>query len=354
MLDIRQGDILSADVEALVNSVNCVGVMGRGIALQFRQTYPENFKAYAAACKRGEVQPGRMFVFETGLLTNPRYIINFPTKRHWRGRSRIADIEAGLDALVEEVERRGIRSIALPPLGSGLGGLEWSDVRVRIEHALARIPEIRVIVFEPSDARDALRAATLSAPPRMTPGRAVLVGLLDRYLAGLLDPFVTLLETQKLMYFMQESGEHLRLQYVKAIYGPYAENLRHVLTAVEGHYISGYADGGDAPTKQIQLVPGAVDDTRTILATHLEVRNRFDKVVDLVQGFETPFGLELLASVHWVATREGARTSAESADLMYRWNQRKQRFTPDQISLAWGVLQEKGWLPYSTASADVH
>jgi O-acetyl-ADP-ribose deacetylase (regulator of RNase III) len=122
MIKFCRGDILNADAEALVNTVNCVGVMGRGIALQFKNMFPENFAAYARACDLGDVQPGRMFVYETGELTNPRYIINFPTKRHWRGKSRIEDIESGLQALREEIARRGIRSVAVPPLGSGLGG----------------------------------------------------------------------------------------------------------------------------------------------------------------------------------------------------------------------------------------
>ena len=139
MIRFTTGDILAEDAEALVNTVNCVGVMGRGIALQFKKAFPENFRVYAAACRRGEVQPGRMFVFETGALTNPRYIINFPTKRHWRGNSRIEDIDAGLKDLATVIRQRDIRSIAVPPLGAGLGGLEWSEVRPRIERDVARL-----------------------------------------------------------------------------------------------------------------------------------------------------------------------------------------------------------------------
>ena len=137
MIEFKTGDILRADAEALVNTVNCVGIMGRGIALQFKNDFPDNFKAYEAACEREEVQPGKMFVFETRTLTNPKFIINFPTKRHWRGKSRMEDIDSGLKALVEEIRTRGIRSIAVPPLGSGLGGLNWADVRPRIVEACA-------------------------------------------------------------------------------------------------------------------------------------------------------------------------------------------------------------------------
>lgn len=148
-MEFTTGVLLKADVEAIVNTVNCVGVMGRGLAAQFKRMYPANFKAYAAACRRKEVVPGEMFMFETGTLTHPRFIVNFPTKRHWRSRSRIEDVETGLAALVAEVEERGIQSIAIPPLGCGLGGLDWADVRPLIERAFEDLSDVRTLVFEP-------------------------------------------------------------------------------------------------------------------------------------------------------------------------------------------------------------
>ncbi len=342
MIEFQTGDILQADAEALVNTVNCVGIMGRGIALQFKQAFPNNFKAYQAACKRGEVQPGRMFVFETGTLTSPKYIINFPTKRDWRSRSRMADIDSGLSALVEEIRTRGIRSIAIPPLGAGLGGLAWPDVRKRIEASLEVLSNIVVTVYEPNGAPAEITRLT-SAPP-MTAGRAALVGLMHRYLGGLLDPFVTLLEVHKLMYFMQETGQELKLKYAKGPYGPYAETLRHVLRDVEGHLISGYADGGDAPGKQLRLVPGAVEEAQEYLASDTGTRARFDRVADLVGGFETPFGLELLATVHWVVAREAAHGARDVASKVYAWGDHKKRFTERQIELAFAALSRKGWI----------
>ena len=148
MIEHKTGDLFGEDADALVNSVNCVGVMGRGIALQFKKRFPENFKAYARACKRNEVTPGRMFVHETGQLS-PRYIINFPTKRHWKAKSRMEDIETGLSALVQEIRNRNIRSIVIPSLGSGLGELRWEDVRPRIEAALSGLDDVEVTLFEP-------------------------------------------------------------------------------------------------------------------------------------------------------------------------------------------------------------
>ncbi len=344
MIEYQTGDILGADTEALVNTVNCVGIMGRGIALQFKNAYPENFKAYEAACVRKEVQPGRMFVFETGYLTNPKYIINFPTKRHWRGKSRIEDIEAGLKALAEEIRARRIRSIALPPLGSGLGGLDWSEVRPRIEMSLRDLDDLRVIVFEPHATPEGRVVTRQREVPSMTAGRAALVVLMHRYLGGMMDPFVTLLEVHKLMYFLQVAGQPLRLEFTKGPYGPYAERLRHVLRDVEGHLVSGYADGGDAPYKQLELVPGAVNDAEAFLIDHTATRQRFDRVAELVAGFETPFGLELLSSVHWVATHEGATSTNEAVDRIYAWNDRKKQYSPRQIGLALHVLAEKRWL----------
>jgi hypothetical protein len=178
----------------------------------------------------------------------------------------------------------------------------------------------------------------------MTPGWAALVGLMYRYLGGLMDPFVTLLEVHKLMYFLQEAGEPLRLRYVQGPYGPYAENLSHVLTRIEGHLVSGYADGGDDPEKQLELVPGAVEEAKRYLRDHPDTRARFDRVADLIDGFETPFGLELLSTVHWVIRHLGAWTPEAVVAATHAWNERKRRFSPRQIRLALDVLQSNGWL----------
>ncbi|HLB42552.1 MAG TPA: macro domain-containing protein [Gammaproteobacteria bacterium] len=345
MIEYKHGDILREDAEALINTVNCMGIMGRGIALQFKNAFPENFKAYAKACKQNEVQPGKMFVFETGQLTNPRYIINFPTKRHWRGKSRIEDIETGLQALVDTIRKYNIRSIAIPPLGSGLGGLDWLVVKSRIEAMLQSLSDVRIIIYEPNGTPE--RVNYTRDVPAMTPGRAALVELVNRYLNGLLEPFVTLLEVHKLMYFMQEAGEPLKLKYRKALYGPYAENLRHVLNAIEGHFVCGYADGGDKPDKQLQLVPGAIDDAARFLEQHPDTRERFNRVAELVEGFESPFGLELLSTVHWVMTQDNVQSIEDVTRFTYGWNDRKRQFTERQINLAVEVLSNKGWVKQS-------
>ncbi len=347
MIELTQGDILKADAEALVNTVNCVGIMGRGIALQFRKAFPENFKAYEAACKTRQVQPGKMFIYDLNRLYNPRFIINFPTKRHWKGKSRIEDIKSGLADLIGVVQQQQIRSVAIPPLGCGLGGLNWEEVRPLVVEAFQSVPEVAVLLFEPAGAPQASAMVRENKVPNMTVGRAALLGLMRRYLAAVMDPTVTLLEVHKLMYFMQEAGEPLRLNYQKAPYGPYAENLRHVLSHIEGHFISGYGDAEDQPDKPLELKPYASEQAETFLTEHEVTQKRFARVADLIKGFETTFGMELLSTVHWVATREEATTAEEAVTKIHAWNTHKCIFESHHILLAWERLHEAGWLARS-------
>ncbi len=345
MLQLVKGDILKADAEALVNTVNCVGVMGRGVALQFRKAFPENFKAYKNACDKKQLHPGTMFVYDLNRFQNPRYVVNFPTKRHWKGKSKIEDIAAGLEALVHEVSTRNVRSIAIPPLGCGLGGLDWTQVKQIIAKAFSHVPDVLVLLYEPAGAPEAEMMVKEEKSPKMTVGRAALLGLMNRYLKAVMDPSISLLEIHKLMYFMQESGENLRLTYTKALYGPYAQNLRHVLNVIEGHFIIGFADAADRPDTQIQLIAEAAGKAEVFLEKHCSTRERFDRVADLIKGFETPFGMELLSTVHWVATREKAKTVEQAIEKTYAWNLRKRMFKEEHISVAWKILEQKKWLP---------
>lgn len=341
MIEYKNGDILREDVEAIVNTVNCVGIMGRGLALQFKNKFPQNFKDYQLACTNKEVQLGKMFVHQTGQLINPKYIINFPTKGHWKQNSKIEDISNGLDDLITIIEKYSIKSIAIPPLGSGLGGLDWNQVKKLIEEKLKNI-NCTIILFEPLEQK--IEKSITKEIPKMTAGRAALIGLMDRYLKGLMDPFISLIEVHKLMYFMQESGEELRLKYKKAQFGPYADNLRHVLNTIEGHFIIGYEDGGDAPTKQLKLIPKAVEEAKSFLLNKKNTQENFIKVANLVDGFETPFGLELLSTVHWIAKYESSKNTDEIVGKIHSWNERKKQFSEKQIKIALDVLIKNNWI----------
>jgi O-acetyl-ADP-ribose deacetylase (regulator of RNase III) len=259
----------------------------------------------------------------------------------------MSDIEAGLKTLVAEVRKRGVRSIAIPPLGSGLGGLEWPDVRARIEKAFEGLQDVKILLYEPKGSPVIEKMVREKETPNMTEGRAALLGLIRRYLAAVMDPYVTLLEIHKLMYFMQEAGEPLNLKYKKAIYGPYAENLRHVLSKIEGHFISGYGDGEDRPDKQIEIRPGASTQAERYLKDYPNALNRFERVVDIIEGFETPFGMELLATVHWLAAHENVKTIDDAITKTYAWNERKRMFQEKHIHIAWTIFERKGWLTTS-------
>lgn len=148
MIVIATGDLLQSDCQALVNPVNAVGIMGKGLALEFKNSYQENFRQYAEACRTGKVRLGKV------LVTGPwpprdHFIVNFPTKGHWRSPSRIAWIRDGLVDLVEVIRRLEIRSVAIPAIGCGLGGLEWDDVRGLIEIAASRLPNVFFEVYPP-------------------------------------------------------------------------------------------------------------------------------------------------------------------------------------------------------------
>jgi O-acetyl-ADP-ribose deacetylase (regulator of RNase III) len=345
MIEPSQGNLLQAPAEALVNTVNTVGVMGKGIALQFRQAFPEMFRAYEKACKDGEVQLGRVDAFDLGgLVGGPRWIINFPTKGNWRSRSRIEDVESGLADLVRQVRALRIQSIAVPPLGCGNGGLDWNDVRPLIENAFAALPEVRVMLYAPTGAPEAATMPNRTKPARMTLGQAALVGLMDRYLKGLLDPFVSLLEIHKLMYFLKAAGEDLpRLSFQKGLYGPYSKDLRHGLIRMENHLTRGFGEGSDDPTTPIELLPGAVETAEAFLAKLPETRERMAKVAALIEGYEDPYGMELLSSVHWVMQHDrSAQASADGAVAAVRnWNDRKRDLLkPEHLRLAWSRLKD--------------
>jgi O-acetyl-ADP-ribose deacetylase (regulator of RNase III) len=286
MVKVVTGNILEADAEALVNTVNTVGVMGKGIALQFKKAFPEMAADYERACREGQLEPGRMHVFDRGVMFNPRYVINFPTKRHWKGKSRLEDIRAGLDALVGELKSRRIRSVAIPPLGCGHGGLQWSEVLPLINAALERLPDVEVHVYAPAGAPEPTAIVNRTPRPEMTPRRADVLLVLSEYCV--LGYELTLLEIHKLLYLLQEAGEPLQLRFSQGTYGPYADNLRHVLNQFEGHFLDGFGDGQNSPRTPIRLRDDAIAEAKEIssAASAPEQRERVRRVFRLVEGFE--------------------------------------------------------------------
>lgn len=343
-IQIKSGDLLKEESDAIVNTVNCVGVMGKGIALQFKQRWPLNFKAYAAACERDEVKPGKMFIYDLGVWAKPRFIINFPTKVHWRGDSEIEYVETGLRDLVLQVKRLEIKSIALPPLGCGNGGLNWNVVKQLVFAAFKDHPDIEVDLFEPKGAPPPREMANLTAKPAMTPARAAVIRVISIYRE--MEYGLSKIEIQKLAYFLEKAGQPLNLEFVKHNYGPYSDKLRHVLKALDGHYIIGVGDF--AGESDISLMPGALAEADEFIRTKggSELGDQVERVRKLIDGFETPYGMELLATVHWVVTQEpGVSTESDTVVAVHNWNARKRAvLRDDHIRLAWRRLDDQGWL----------
>jgi O-acetyl-ADP-ribose deacetylase (regulator of RNase III) len=335
MIESVQGDLLRSRAMALVNTVNTAGVMGKGVALQFKHAYPDNYKAYVAACKQNQVRIGQMFIFDRGLLDSPRYIINFPTKKHWRHPSKLEYITAGLEDLAQQVKALGIQSIAVPPLGAGNGGLEWSMVLPLILKAFSMLPDVQVLLFEPQP----LAVHELIAPlekPKLTVGRAALIKLFALYTA--LGEGIGRLEAQKLAYFLQESGLVLKLPFVEQQFGPYADNLNHVLQRLEGTYIEGYADRNTRSL--IHVLPNALDEAIHFLADHSGADVAISQAMQWVEGFESPYGLELLATVHWAVCYRNAQDFAEVQHIVKSWNERKAALPNSHLEAAWLRVQE--------------
>jgi len=288
-----------------------------------------------------------MFTVSTGKLTNPRYIINFPTKAHWRGASRIEDIRAGLKALVSEIKRLEIRSIAIPPLGCGNGGLHWSDVRPLIERAMREVPNVNVQLYSPQSAPKADEIIVATKRPKMSWAKALLVQLMEHYRAP--GYRLTMLEVQKLAYFLQASGLDMKLNYSKNRLGPYSEKLNYVLQPMEGHFIRGYGDRS-RQSLGIVLLPGAAEAAHKILAHDEEAQVHLRRVARLIEGFETPYSMELLASVHHVVHENPAIMNDLGSVIaaVQSWTQRKQLlFTPEHIRVAWQHLRDEGWFTHT-------
>lgn len=343
-VEIAKGDLLEQRVDAVVNTVNTVGVMGKGIALQFRRKWPANYRAYEEACKRNEVVPCKMFVFDNGGLVEPKYIINFPTKRHWRQPSRLSDIKCGLEDLITQIKALKIKSIAIPPLGCGNGGLDWSEVKPLIEASFRNLPDVSVKLFAPAT-DDRIRELVPEAErPKMTLGRAAIVKLLSIY-REMMYP-LTQIEVQKLAYFLARAGQDLgTLKFEKHKFGPYAPALRHVLTKMDGAFLTGVGDG--TKPSEITVMNAALAEAETLLeaGADSETGKRVQRIGRLIEGFETPYGMELLATVHWVAAEKPKATLDEIIEAVHGWNVRKREIMPPaHIKSAHDRLIAESWL----------
>jgi O-acetyl-ADP-ribose deacetylase (regulator of RNase III) len=311
MMRFTQGNLLDARVDAMVNTVNTVGVMGKGIALMFKERFPENYKAYAAACKAEAVRVGEMFVTASVELEGPRWIINFPTKQQWYQPTRLEWVRSGLVALKTVIREKQIKSIALPPLGCGNGGLDWAVVRPIIESALAELQDVEVVVYEPTAKYQ--NVAKKQGVEKLTPARALIAEMIRRY--WVLGMECTILEAQKLAWFLERSIKRLGLEdpmdlrFEANRYGPYANRLDHLLNGLDGSYLHCDKRISDAdPFDTIWFE----DSKREKLDLYLKTTEAkiylpaIEVTDELIDGFQSPLGMEALATVDWLISREKA------------------------------------------------
>lgn len=335
MITFKKGDLLSSDAYALVNTVNTVGVMGKGIALQFKIRYPGNFAVYQDACKKGEFKTGQLLMVEDGDLMNRKLIINFPTKAHWKGNSTYEYVLTGLKALRNAIIHRQIKSVAIPPLGCGNGGLDWSKVKVMIETELKDLPA-EIIVFEPNEAIKAiLQKEQPNKAVKLTPARAMLLYLLFNYES--VGEQSSLFVANKLAYFLQRSGEKLRLNFEAHHYGPYSVQLNHVLYHLNGTYLSGMEQNEIKPFETIQLNYSKLDEIQTYIETQLteEQKQRLNNVILLINRFESTFSLELLATVDFIIDNNKTDNISSILKTISKWSNRKtDLFKQEYVSLA--------------------
>ena len=329
MIHFTKGNLLEAETDALVNTVNTVGVMGKGIALMLKERFPENMAAYASACKRGDVVTGKMFVTDTGELMGPKWIINFPTKQHWRSPSKMEWIENGLIDLRNIIIKKQIRSIAIPPLGAGHGGLKWQDVKPVIEQALTGLDDVEILVYEPTSTYQNVQKK--NGVKKLTPARAMIAGLVQRY--WVMGMECSMLEIQKLAWFLQRVIEskglrnELKLHFEANYYGPYANNLDHLLNALDGSYLK--AEKRIPDCNPLDVI--AFDDSKKeYVEAFLNSEGKdylpaMEKASEIINGFESPYGLELLSTVDWLLVNGGCEFTVESIRAgMTRWPAGKQ------------------------------
>jgi O-acetyl-ADP-ribose deacetylase (regulator of RNase III) len=343
-MEFTTGNIFESNAEALVNTVNTVGVMGKGIALQFKERYTDNYVQYVAACKRGEVNIGKMFITATNSMVNPKWIINFPTKQHWMHKSSYEFINAGLDDLVIQLKERNIKSLAIPPLGAGQGGLDWQKVKAILIKKLSGL-DIEIIIYEP-----VAQWQTANQNPevsRLTKPRALVLSLINRYRQ--LGYEISLLEIQKLAYFLQRMGQtDLKLNYKQFHYGPYAHNLQHLLHQLEnGYLITNKSILDSKPLDVVFLNIEQIDNIQAFIEKECNQTEklRLKQVEQLINGYESPFGLELLSTVDWII-KENRDTTLEPQlikEKIKKWSERKDSsFSLDHIKSSVNKLETFG------------
>lgn len=336
MIRYVKGNMLSSPAEALVNTVNTEGVMGKGIALQFKNKFPSNFIEYTAACKNGWLQPGRLLIVKDGTLEDEKLIINFPTKTKWYLKSKYEYIESGLKTLVEEVRNRNIKSIAIPPLGCGHGGLKWEKVKPMMEQYLSALENVDISIYEPNDeVKEIVKQEEPKKDVELTTAKAMV--LYSLYYYESLGEESSLFVANKLAYFLQRLGEPSlkRLKFEASHYGPYSVQLGHMMHALNGKYLHGLEQMDAKPFEMLDLNYNSFEEVRKFVHQQLNAEEiqRIKNLISLIDGFQTSLSLETLATVDFVKHTYKAKTKSEVIQKIHTWSERKKTLMTDKFIL---------------------
>ncbi|MEQ8421822.1 MAG: macro domain-containing protein [Arenibacter algicola] len=343
-MKIIKGNLLNAETQAIVNTVNTVGIMGKGIALQFKERFPQNFRAYRDACKNGLVKTGKMFVFTESDLQGDKIIINFPTKEEWYRKSQYNWIEEGLKDLVVVIKSMDIKSISLPPLGCGNGGLKWDKVKALMSQYLGNLSDVEVFIYEPNaKIKEVLQKENSKKEVKLTPARAMLLYALFKY--EKYGEYSTVFTANKLAYFLQESGENLKLKFEPYTYGPYAQAVEKVLYALNGKYLKGLEQMNAKPFEPLQLNYNRYKEVEDYIDDNLSEKQK-DRLLGLfnaIEGFESTLSLEILSSVHYITANNPKIQKEEIVAKIKGWNKRKSELITEQyVSIAFDHLHDYG------------
>jgi O-acetyl-ADP-ribose deacetylase (regulator of RNase III) len=339
MINYIKGNILESPAEALVNTVNTAGVMGKGIALQFKKAYANNYKAYVEACKKNEIAIGRLFIFrDSNLISGEKYIINFPTKTDWRKPSEYSYIDAGLDDLIRVLDEYKVKSVAIPPLGAGNGGLEWERVKKIIEGKLMNI-DVDVKVYEPTQyIKEKMAAERI----RLTDARALLLYVLYDLVSN--GEYVSEFSSEKVCYFLQRFGarKYFNLNFSPNFYGPYSGKVRYVLNVLNGSYLTGYSDMNKKPFEPITMVSNGFETVQKYVEDKPELSVIAGKTIRFLTGFYSDFALELLSSIDFISEREKSYDKEVIKSGLAEWSNRKRSMFSDERYIDKSIRQLQG------------
>lgn len=327
MITYLEGNIFESKAEALVNTVNTVGVMGKGIALQFKKMFPGNYSAYHSASKKNEIQVGKMFVFtDSNISSGEKIIINFPTKTDWRKPSEYSYVEEGLKDLISVIDEYKIKSIAIPPLGAGNGGLKWEKVKTLIEKYLANLP-VEILVYEPNAA---IKEEMKKERVKLTPARALLLYVLYDLVRN--GEMVSEFSAEKVGYFLQKFGarKYFKLDYHPNFYGPYSGKVRHLLNTLSGSYIMGYSDMDKKPFDPLLLISDGFQEVQDFIQTDKELREIAENTIQFLNGYYSEFALELLSTVDYIMVSKNTKSKNIIEHELERWNDRKRSYFTDE------------------------